>query len=68
LPKLSEDEIIEQMIGESELGEDQAQNLEKVLESKESILGAEENKIRPYFSKSGRPKQPLPGPATGNIN
>lgn len=43
LPKLSEDEIIEQMIGESELGEDQAQNLEKELESKESILGAEEN-------------------------
>jgi iron only hydrogenase large subunit-like protein len=69
LPKLSEDEIIEQMIGESELGEDQAQNLEKELESKESIiLGAEENKIRPYFSKTGRPKQPFPGPATGNIN
>jgi hypothetical protein len=29
------------MIGESELEEDQAQNLEKELESKESVLGAD---------------------------
>lgn len=27
LPKLTEDEIFEQMVGESELGEDQADNL-----------------------------------------
>ena len=42
LPKLSEDEIFEQMVGESELGEDQAQNLQNELESKESVLGAEQ--------------------------
>ena len=68
LPKLSEDEIIEQMIGESELGEDQAQNLAEELESKESVLVAEQNESKPNFSKSGRPKKPSPGPATGNIN
>jgi hypothetical protein len=27
LPKLTEDEIIEQLVGESDLGEDQAENL-----------------------------------------
>jgi hypothetical protein len=41
LPKLTEEEIIEQMIGESELEEDQAQNLERELGSKESLLGAD---------------------------
>jgi anaerobic C4-dicarboxylate transporter len=48
LPKLSEDEIFEQMVGESELGEDQAQNLQNELESKESVLGAEQyNQLNP---------------------
>jgi hypothetical protein len=46
LPKLSEDEIFEQMVGESEL--DQAQNLQNELESKESVLGAEQsNQLNP---------------------
>ena len=48
LPKLSEDEIFEQMVGESELGEGQAQNLQNELESKESVLGAEQyNQLNP---------------------
>lgn len=55
LPKLSEDEIIEQIIDESELEKDQAQNLQKELESKQSLLDAEENESKPFFSKSGRP-------------
>jgi len=69
LPKLTEDQIIEQMIGESELGEDQAENLQKELESKQSVLEAEENK--PLFSKGGhtqRPILPPSQPAKGNIN
>ena len=46
LPKLSEDEIFEQMVGESEL--DQAQNLQNELESKESVIGAEQyNQLNP---------------------
>ena len=55
LPKLSEDEIIEQIIDESELEKDQAQNLQKELESKQSLLDGEENESKPFFSKSGRP-------------
>jgi anaerobic C4-dicarboxylate transporter len=55
LPKLSEDEIIEQIIDENELEKDQAQNLQKELESKQSLLDAEENESKPFFSKSGRP-------------
>ena len=55
LPKLSEDEIIEQIIDESELEKDQAQNLQKELESKQSLLDAEENESKPFFSKSGHP-------------
>jgi len=38
LPKLTEDELIEQLIGETELGEDQADNLQKELESNGSII------------------------------
>lgn len=71
LPKLSEDEIIEQMIGDSDLGEDQAQNLQKELESKQSVLEAEDGENKPFFSKGGnaqRPKVPAAGPVTGNIN
>ena len=38
LPKLTEDELIEQLIGETEIGEDQADNLQKELESNGSII------------------------------
>ena len=55
LPKLSEEEIIEQIIDESELEKDQAQNLQKELESKQSLLDGEENESKPFFSKSGYP-------------
>lgn len=70
LPKLSEDEIIEQMIGESDLGEDQADNLQKELESKNSFID-DEPQHKPFFSKSGnmpRPKGIAAGPKAANIN
>lgn len=59
------------MVGESELGEDQADNLQKELESKESVLGLDQNDANPLMTKNGKvqvPKALAQGPVTGNIN
>ncbi len=67
LPKLTEDQIMEQMVGEDDLEEDQALNLQKELESKQSVI---END-KPLIPKNGnmlKPKDIDAGPKTGNIN
>jgi len=77
LPKLTDEEIIEQMIGESDLGEEQQDNLQKELESKHSVLEQEEDN-KHHFSVGGHMHMQPPikktgefgasGPKTGNIN
>ena len=71
LPKLSDDEIIEQMIGESDIGDNQAENLQKELESKLSVLEEDDQENKPFFSKGGNAKRPNKaesGIPKGNIN
>ncbi len=70
LPKLTEDQIMEQMVGEDDLEDDQAKNLQKELESKQSMI--ENDNDKPLIPKNGKmlkkPKDIDAGPKTGNIN
>jgi hypothetical protein len=62
LSKLSDDEIIEQLLDESDLIEDQADNLQQELESKHT-LDDEEQDSKKKKEKKGKNKTP-----TGKIN